>query len=58
MEKILLDLKSIAEMLCVSTRTVHRLKADGKIRLYRIGGKLFAKRQELLEDIEQIAERV
>jgi len=48
----MLSLKSIATRLDISTRTVVRMHKDGKIRLYRLGGKLFAKYDELKEDLE------
>lgn len=40
MSKKLLDVKEVAEMLGVSTVTVHRLKKEGKIPYIKIGGSL------------------
>jgi excisionase family DNA binding protein len=51
-QPLMLSLKSIATRLDISTRTVVRMHKDGKIRLYRLGGKLFAKYDELKEDLE------
>ncbi|MGH1433093.1 MAG: excisionase family DNA-binding protein [Lewinella sp.] len=48
----MLSIRSIAVRLDVSTRTIVRMHKDGKIRLYRLGGKLFAKYDELKEDLE------
>ncbi len=53
---IMVSIKKIAQMLDVSSRTVVRLQKDGKIRLYRMGGKLFAKYDELKEDINAVLE--
>jgi excisionase family DNA binding protein len=54
----LVSLKSVAAKLDVSTRTVVRMHKDGKIKLYRLGGKLFAKHNELIEDLEAALELV
>lgn len=53
---LLLSLKTVAIKIDVSTRTVVRMHNEGKIRLYRMGGKLFAKKDELEEDLEKILE--
>lgn len=53
---IMLGLRSIAEKLDVSTKTVMRMHKDGQIRLYRMRGKLFAKYEELEKDIEKLLE--
>lgn len=53
---LLLSLKTIAGKIDVSPRTVVRMHKEGKIRLYRMGGKLFAKDAELKEDLEKILE--
>ncbi|TXB60628.1 MerR family transcriptional regulator [Phaeodactylibacter luteus] len=53
---LLLSLKTVASKLDVSVRTVVRMHKDKKIRLYRLGGKLFAKDAELKEDLEKILE--
>ncbi len=55
---LLLSVKTIAQVLDVSTRTVSRMHKEGKIRLYKIGGKLFAKYEELKADIEEATEPV
>ncbi len=57
-QPIMLDLKRVARMLSLSPRTVVRLHKDGKLRLYRLGGKLFAKYGELKEDINAALEPV
>ncbi len=51
-QPLMLSIRSIAVRLDVSTRTIVRMHKDGKIRLYRLGGKLFAKYDELKEDLE------
>ena len=53
---LLLSLKTVAARLDISTRTVVRMHQEGKIRLYRLGGKLFAKHDELKQDLEEILE--
>ncbi|KAA3623344.1 MAG: DNA-binding protein [Bacteroidetes bacterium] len=55
---LMLSIKKIAQILDISSRTVVRMNKDGKIRLYRMGGKLFAFYDELLEDIKNISEPV
>jgi predicted site-specific integrase-resolvase len=55
-DPLMLGLKSIAKKLDVSTKTVMRMHQDGQIRLYRMRGKLFAKYEELKEDVEKILE--
>lgn len=53
---LMLGLKSIAEKLDVSIKTVMRMHEDGQIRLYRMRGKLFARYEELIEDLERMIE--
>ncbi len=55
---LMINLRTIARVLDVSTRTVTRMNQEGKIRLYRMGGKLFAYHDELLEDIKKASEPV
>ena len=55
---LMIDLKRVAAMLSLSPRSVIRLHKDGKIRLYRLGGKLFAKYEELIEDLDAALEPV
>jgi predicted site-specific integrase-resolvase len=55
-DPLMLGLKSIAQKLDVSTKTVMRMHKDGQIRLYRMRGKLFAKYKELEEDLEKLLE--
>jgi len=57
-DQLLISLKSVAAKLDVSTRTVVRMQKEGKIKLYRMGGKLFAKHKELLEDLDSALEPV
>jgi transcriptional antiterminator len=49
----LLDLKALSQFLSVSRKTLLRMHQDGEIRLYRLRGKLVAKRDEILEAIDK-----
>ncbi|MCB0652174.1 MAG: hypothetical protein KDC85_12935 [Saprospiraceae bacterium] len=51
---LMIGLKNIAQLLDVSTRTVIRMHKDEQIRLYRMRGKLFAKFDELKEDLDDL----
>lgn len=55
-QPLIVGLKTISKMLDVSTKTVVRMHKDGQIRLYRMRGKLFAKYDELKQDLEKIIE--
>ncbi|SHJ28575.1 helix-turn-helix transcriptional regulator [Clostridium magnum] len=54
MDKKLLDVKEVAELLGVSTVTVHRMKKEGKIPYIKIGGSLKFDREDIYKWIETL----
>lgn len=47
-----LDSKQVMEFLRISRVTLNRLKGKGELQAYKLGGKLFFKRDEILAKIE------
>jgi excisionase family DNA binding protein len=54
MDKKLLDVKEVAELLGVSMVTVHRMKREGKIPYIKIGGSLKFDREDIYKWIESL----
>jgi predicted site-specific integrase-resolvase len=46
-------LKSIADELEISKRTIFRLEEEGKIHFRRIKGKIYVKRDEILKLLDE-----
>lgn len=51
--KYLLDLRALEELLSVSKRTILRMHKDGQLKLYKLRGKLVAKREEVIKALEE-----
>lgn len=57
-DQVWVSIRTLSKLRDLSTKTLRRMNKDGEIKLYRIRGKLFAKLNEVNEDINQLAEPV
>jgi excisionase family DNA binding protein len=55
-DRPLLTIRETATLLALSTRTIHRYIAEGKLRAYRVGGEkpIRIKREELDDLLEPV----
>ncbi len=57
-EKFVMSLREAASLVSLSPRTLSRMNEQGKLRIYKLGGKHFVKIDEFKEDIHNNLEPV